>query len=143
MEDNTNNSQLVGSDNVSQPSDTVPATSNVVSTVNNTASTVNNATAIGAGTVNVDVSVSSEPAGVASSPSDMASGSGNTAPSSGDTVKLSIDKNVCLECGMCAINFPDWFSIKDDGSIDDSKANVPADKVEEVMDICSVGAIGK
>lgn len=56
--------------------------------------------------------------------------------------KLKVNQDVCLGCGMCVGNYPEAFSIDDEG-----KAIVIGDldeaSAEEAIEGCPVGAIEK
>ncbi len=56
-------------------------------------------------------------------------------------IKLKVDQEECIRCGACAMLYKKYFSIKEDGDIDDSKAVVPEEKTEDIMQSCPVGAI--
>lgn len=57
-------------------------------------------------------------------------------------VKLKIDKDTCIGCGLCAGSFPETFSLDDEG-----KAEVIGDideaNVDEAIGNCPVSAISK
>ncbi len=56
-------------------------------------------------------------------------------------VKLKVDDNICTQCGTCAMIYPDYFELNDDGSIDHDKALVPKEEAEDIKNICPVQAI--
>lgn len=55
--------------------------------------------------------------------------------------KLEIDKNKCINCGTCALIYPNYFKIKDDGSIEDKKALVEDNELSEIIAVCPSNAI--
>lgn len=59
-------------------------------------------------------------------------------------VQLRVNKRKCMMCGACASMYPDYFNFSDDGShIDDSKAQVGQDEVDEIIATCPQRAIHK
>ncbi len=58
-------------------------------------------------------------------------------------IQLKIDNDLCTRCGTCAMVYPDYFKMKDDGSINHKNALIPEEEVEEIKNICPVQAIVK
>ena len=61
-------------------------------------------------------------------------------------MKLRIDNDRCLRCGMCAATEPDVFVFNDDGDIEVKEENINEENkelVEQAKDSCPVQAIEK
>jgi ferredoxin len=61
-------------------------------------------------------------------------------------MKIEIDQNKCLRCGMCTGIAMDIFDFDDDGNIHVNEENINDDTMESVEDAinsCPVGAIEK
>jgi ferredoxin len=60
-------------------------------------------------------------------------------------MKVVIDQEKCLRCGMCTGIVTDVFEFDDEGNINVNEENVEAnnDAVEDAINSCPVGAISK
>jgi ferredoxin len=60
-------------------------------------------------------------------------------------MKLKIDNERCLRCGMCAASFPEVFDFDDEGNIKVTNENINEENIEEIKNFkenaCPVGAI--
>ena len=60
-------------------------------------------------------------------------------------MKLKVDSDRCLRCGMCAASFPEVFDFNDEGNIEVKNENIKEDNKEEIEnfknEMCPVGAI--
>lgn len=59
-------------------------------------------------------------------------------------MKITVDKNKCIGCGMCVTIFPEVFELGDDGKakmkVQEFKG-LKVQKVQEAVDSCPVQAI--
>ena len=61
-------------------------------------------------------------------------------------MKINIDQDKCLRCGMCTGIATDIFEFDDDGNIKANESNINADNKDSIKDAinsCPVGAISK
>ncbi len=61
-------------------------------------------------------------------------------------MKINIDQDKCLRCGMCTGIATDIFEFDDDGNIKANESNINADNkdsIEDAINSCPVGAISK
>ena len=59
-------------------------------------------------------------------------------------MKASVDKGICIGCGLCASTCPDVFSMDDDGKAIAIESDVPNNLEEDAIDArdgCPVSAI--
>lgn len=62
----------------------------------------------------------------------------------GDDMKVIVDQDLCISCGLCVETCPDIFDWNDDGKADVQVDPVPADRedcAKEAMENCPVDAI--
>ena len=53
-------------------------------------------------------------------------------------MKLKVDNNKCLKCGMCHANFPDVFEFNDNGDIEVKNENIIEENKEEIEEFKNV-----
>ena len=61
-------------------------------------------------------------------------------------MKINIDQEKCLRCGMCTGIALDIFEFDDDGNIKPNEGNITEeniDSVDDAINSCPVGAISK
>lgn len=59
-------------------------------------------------------------------------------------MRVKVNKEKCLICGMCASMLPEVFNFNDEGFVEANNDNINEDNEEEVKDTknnCPVGAI--
>lgn len=59
-------------------------------------------------------------------------------------MKVKVNKEKCLICGMCASMLPEVFNFNDEGLVEANNDNINEDNIEQVKDAennCPVGAI--
>lgn len=57
-------------------------------------------------------------------------------------MKIKIDKDKCIGCGLCAALAPDVFELKDDGKADvKADANLSSPEIKNAAQSCPVQAI--
>jgi ferredoxin len=56
--------------------------------------------------------------------------------------KVTVDKKLCIGCGLCASMLPEVFEIEDDGKSSVKNENgAPIEKIKEIADMCPTRAI--
>lgn len=56
--------------------------------------------------------------------------------------KVTVDKKLCIGCGLCASMLPEVFEMEDDGKASVKNENgAPIEKIKEVADMCPTRAI--
>lgn len=66
-----------------------------------------------------------------------------TEPST-STTKLFINTDICIRCQTCVMMHPEYFEVLEDGAVKEKgDGSVPAEKVDEIMSVCPVGAVQK
>lgn len=54
-------------------------------------------------------------------------------------MKLKIDNEKCLRCGMCAAQFLDVFDFNDEGNIEVDNTKITEENIEEIKDFIKNG----
>ncbi len=56
--------------------------------------------------------------------------------------KVTVDKKLCIGCGLCASMLPEVFELDEDGKSSVKNENgAPLEKIKEVADMCPAKAI--
>jgi ferredoxin len=58
------------------------------------------------------------------------------------TKKAYVNQDICIQCGTCAMMYPDYFEILPDGKVKEKgDGTVPADQLQDILGTCPNGAL--